>query len=58
MNASGSSLVATVFAIGRGRLYDSTPLNLASGFFLAGVSSLLLAELAARGDMSPVEAVR
>jgi MFS transporter, DHA1 family, multidrug resistance protein len=56
--SSGSSLVATVFAVAMGRFYDGTPLNLASGFLLAGVTSLFAAELSARGDASPLEAVR
>jgi DHA1 family bicyclomycin/chloramphenicol resistance-like MFS transporter len=56
--ASGSSLVATLFAISIGSLYDGTAINLSAGFFLAGVSSLALAELAARSDISPVEAIR
>ena len=56
--ASGSSLVATLFAISIGSFYDGTAINLSAGFFLAGVSSLALAELAARSDISPVEAVR
>lgn len=56
--ASGSSLVATLFAVGLGSFYDGTAMNLAAGFFIAGVSSLALAELAAQGDASPVEAAR
>jgi DHA1 family bicyclomycin/chloramphenicol resistance-like MFS transporter len=56
--ASGSSLIATLFAIGIGSFYDGTTMNLAVGFFIAGVSSLILAELAAQGDASPVEAAR
>ncbi|MET0528729.1 MAG: MFS transporter [Microvirga sp.] len=54
--ASGSSLVATVFAIGMGSFYDGTAMTLAVGFFVAGVSSLGLAELAAREAASTVEA--
>jgi DHA1 family bicyclomycin/chloramphenicol resistance-like MFS transporter len=56
--ASGSSLVATVFAVGLGAFYDGTVLHLSAGFFLAGAGALVLAELAARGDASPLEAVR
>jgi DHA1 family bicyclomycin/chloramphenicol resistance-like MFS transporter len=56
--ASGSSLIATLFAIGIGSFYDGTTMNLAVGFFIAGVSSLTLAELAVQGDTSPVEAAR
>lgn len=56
--ASGSSFIATLYAIGMGSFYDGTTVNLAVGFFVAGVSSLMLAELAVRGDASPVEAVR
>ncbi|WP_313618060.1 multidrug effflux MFS transporter [Agrobacterium sp.] len=56
--ASGSSLVATLFAVAIGSFYDGTPTNLAVGFFAAGATSLLLAELALRSDASPVEAIR
>lgn len=56
--ASGSSLVATLFAVAIGSFYDGTPTNLAAGFFAAGATSLLLAELALRSDTSPVEAIR
>lgn len=56
--ASGSSLIATLFAIGIGHFYDGTTMNLAAGFFIAGVSSLVLAELAVKADTAPVEAVR
>lgn len=56
--ASGSSLIATLYAIGIGRFYDGTAVNLAAGFFVAGASSLILAELAIRGDASPVEAAQ
>jgi DHA1 family bicyclomycin/chloramphenicol resistance-like MFS transporter len=56
--ASGSSFVATLYAIGIGSFYDGTAMNLAMGFFVAGVSSLFLAEMAAGGDASPVEAAR
>ena len=56
--ASGSSLIATLFAIAFGAFYDGTTLNLSAGFFAAGVSALVLAEIALRADASPVEAVR
>ncbi|MDR6671004.1 MFS transporter [Rhizobium sp. 1399] len=56
--ASGSSFVATLYAIGIGSFYGGTAMNLAVGFFVAGVSSLVLVELAAGGDASPVEAAR
>ncbi|WP_087004826.1 MFS transporter [Rhizobium sullae] len=56
--ASGSSLIATLFAIGIGSFYDGTTMILAVGFSIAGVSSLVLVELAVRGDASPVEAAR
>ena len=53
--ASGSSLVATVFAVSMGRFYDGTPLSLACGLFIAGALSLVLAELSARSSVVPVE---
>jgi DHA1 family bicyclomycin/chloramphenicol resistance-like MFS transporter len=56
--ASGSSLVATLFAIGIGRFYDGTTMNLSVGFFVAGVSALVLAQIAHRSDEMPVEAAR
>ncbi|MBP1844658.1 DHA1 family bicyclomycin/chloramphenicol resistance-like MFS transporter [Rhizobium petrolearium] len=56
--ASGSSLIATVYAVVTGNFYDGTTVNLAAGFFISGVGSLILAELAIRSDASPVEAVR
>ncbi|CCE95164.1 Multidrug resistance protein mdtL [Sinorhizobium fredii HH103] len=56
--ASGSSLVATLFAIGMGSFYDGTAVNLSVGFFAAGVSALVLAEVATRSDMLPIEAIR
>ncbi|OCO98388.1 hypothetical protein BC374_27885 [Ensifer sp. LC13] len=55
--ASGSSLVATLFAIGLGAFYDGTVMNPSAGFFLLGASALVLAELAMRSDASPLEAV-
>jgi len=56
--ASGSSFIATLFAIGMGAFYDGTTLNLSAGFFLSGIFSLVLNRLAARGDTSPIEAIR
>ncbi|MBY3205037.1 multidrug effflux MFS transporter [Rhizobium laguerreae] len=56
--ASGSSLVATLYAIGIGSFYDGSVVNLAIGFLVASASSLLLAELARRGDASPVQAAQ
>ncbi|ACP24519.1 MFS permease [Sinorhizobium fredii NGR234] len=56
--ASGSSLVATLFAIGMGSFYDGTAVNLSVGIFAAGVSALVLAEVATRSDMLPIEAIR
>lgn len=56
--ASGSSLVATLFAIALGAFYDGTTITLSAGFLIAGVSALVLAEFAARADTSPVKAVR
>lgn len=53
--ASGSSLIATVFAVAMGRFYDGTPLNLACGFFIAGTLSLILAEMSARSSVVPIE---
>lgn len=56
--ASGSSLIATLFATGLGAFYNQTALCLSIGFSLAGVISLVLTELATRSDHAPVEAVR
>ncbi|TXR49636.1 multidrug effflux MFS transporter [Phyllobacterium endophyticum] len=56
--ASGSSLVATLFAVALGALYDGTVSVLACGIFLAGAISLLLGELASRSADTPVMAVR
>lgn len=56
--ASGSSIIATIFAICMGRLYDGTPLNFASGLFVAGTLALILERLSASGSTAPVEAVR
>ena len=56
--ASGSSLIATLFAVTLGAFYDGTALSLSAGFLVAGVGALALAELAARADASPIEAIR
>jgi DHA1 family bicyclomycin/chloramphenicol resistance-like MFS transporter len=56
--ASGSSLVATLFAIGLGSFYDGTTMNLSVGFFVAGVSALSLAGVASRDEAPPIEASR
>lgn len=56
--ASGSSLIATLYAVGFGYFYDGTSLNLALGFCVAGLAALALSELAVRGDNSPVMAAR
>ncbi|NTJ43464.1 multidrug effflux MFS transporter [Agrobacterium larrymoorei] len=56
--ASGSSFVATLFAVSIGSLYDGTAFALAIGFCLAGIAALFLSELAMRADSSPVQAVR
>lgn len=56
--ASGSSFVATLFAVGLGTFYDGTVMVLAGGISLAGAASLLLGELSARGSDRPIIAVR
>ncbi|QHQ36133.1 multidrug effflux MFS transporter [Algicella marina] len=56
--ASGSSLVATVFASILGMFYDGGVAYLAVGFLVAGAVAYLLAELAAGGDGAEVEAVQ
>lgn len=56
--ASGSSLVASLFAVGLGPFYDGTVSVLAGGIFLAGVASLLLGELSVRFSDAPIAAHR
>ncbi len=56
--ASGSSLVAALFAVAFGVFYDGTITYLAAAFFAAGVVALLLSKWAAQEDSAPVEAVR
>lgn len=46
--ASGSSLVATAFAVGFGSFYSANTIYLGVGFFAAGLSSLTLVEVAIR----------
>lgn len=55
--ASGSSLVATLFAVGFGGFYSGDTTYLAVGFFAAGLSSLVLAEIAIRRHELPVVGV-
>lgn len=55
--ASGSSLVATLFAVGFGSFYSGDTTYLAAGFFAAGLSSLVLAEIAIRRHELPVVGV-
>lgn len=56
--ASGSSLVATLFALGLGAFYDGTVTALAVGMFLAGVGSLFLSEVSSRSSDAPILATR
>lgn len=56
--ASGSSLVATLFALGLGGLYNGTVTILAGGILLAGALSLVLSEIAMRSSDAPICAVR
>ena len=56
--ASGSSLIATLFAVALGAFYDGTTLILAAGVFAAGIGALALCELAVRADATPVIALR
>lgn len=52
--ASGSSLVATLFAVGFGGFYSANTTYLAVGFFAAGLSSLALAEIAIRRNEAEI----
>jgi DHA1 family bicyclomycin/chloramphenicol resistance-like MFS transporter len=56
--ASGSSLVATGFAVVLGQFYDRTALSFASGLLMAGVSALVLAQLALKGPVTPIDVRR
>jgi DHA1 family bicyclomycin/chloramphenicol resistance-like MFS transporter len=50
--ASGSSLVATLFAVGFGGFYDGTVVYLFSGFLAAGLCGFAFLHIANRGDAS------
>ena len=55
--ASGSSLIATLFAVGFGGFYSGSTIYLGVGFVTAGLSSLVLAEIAIRRNELPVVGV-
>ena len=57
MIASGSSLVAVVFAVVLGAFYDQSTVPLAIGFALAGVVSLVLEEWTSGASLDPIEPV-
>jgi DHA1 family bicyclomycin/chloramphenicol resistance-like MFS transporter len=57
MIASGSSLVAVVFAVVLGAFYDQSTVPLAIGFALAGVVSLVLVEWTSGASLDPIEPV-
>ncbi|WP_146112825.1 hypothetical protein [Brucella pituitosa] len=52
--ASGSSLVATLIAMGLGAAYDGSVMVLATGIFLAGAAAIVLGELSFRVGDAPV----
>ncbi|MCV9910231.1 hypothetical protein OIV19_21795 [Brucella sp. HL-2] len=52
--ASGTSLVATLFAIGLGAAYDGSGMVPAAGIFLAGAAAIVLGELSFRVGDAPV----
>lgn len=56
--ASGSSLVATLFASVAGAFYDGTATALAAGFLVAGIGATGLSIYALRGQASEISAVR
>ncbi|RYH07664.1 MFS transporter [Tropicimonas sp. IMCC6043] len=56
--ASGSSLVATVFAIALGAFYDGSTLSLSAGFLAAGLGAAALTRLALDRAATPIAAVR
>jgi MFS transporter, DHA1 family, multidrug resistance protein len=56
--ASGSSLVATGFAMVLGQFYDGTALSFASGLLMAGLSALVLAQLASHRPGTPMDVRR
>lgn len=57
MIASGSSLVAVIFAVVLGAFHDQTTVPLALGFALAGVASLVLVEWTSGASLDPIEPV-
>jgi DHA1 family bicyclomycin/chloramphenicol resistance-like MFS transporter len=56
--ASGSSLIAVVFATCLGSFYNQTTFPVAAGFALSGVLSFALVALASRADIKAIEPVR
>ncbi|MFD1746190.1 multidrug effflux MFS transporter [Rhizobium helianthi] len=56
--ASGSSIIASMFAAGLGIFYDGSPMVLALGFSLAGSASLLLVKQAQTDDCTRIAAIR
>lgn len=56
--ASGSSFVASAYAIVFGYLYNGTPLNLAVSFTIAGMSCVVLLNWAMRSAATPITPVR
>ncbi len=57
MVASGSSLIATLFAVALGAITRATPTVLAAAFTLAGIGGLLLLEAGRRDGSAPVEPI-
>jgi len=55
--ASGSSLVAVLFAVALGSFYNQTVLPLSAGFALAGAAALRLTTLSSRSEATPIEPV-
>lgn len=56
--ASGSSLVATLFALSFGAIYNSSVTTLSIGIFVAGVVALVLSELSNRASGALVGVLR
>ncbi|MAS12003.1 MAG: Bcr/CflA family drug resistance efflux transporter [Nitratireductor sp.] len=56
--ASGSSLVAVVFAVAFGAFYNQTTIPLASGFLATGLLGFVLVRLAAGASQKPVTPVK
>lgn len=56
--ASGSSLVAVIFAVAFGAFYNQTPMPLASGFLTTGVLGFVLVRLASGASQEPVIPVK